>query len=117
VSDLVEIAKQKAKWVFEGVFGELAAQFFPLAGTLVWLDLSWAECKQSLDTRGSESKLHMNREHSVQGHCELLKWAEAYYVRTGSCSQAGHRDLFNAFAGVRYRLCTKEQVDEYLNAA
>jgi adenylate kinase family enzyme len=117
VSRLIEARRAEAKWVVEGVYGNLAKQFLPSALTLVWLDLPWPVCRHRLELRGSESKAHMEREQSDQGLRELIRWAEAYCSRQGSSGQAAHLALFEAFSGERFRLVTEAQVQEYLDAA
>ena len=102
--------------IVEGVFGDLAAPFLPDADVLFWLDLPWPDCKKRLKARGSESKSHMARAQSDQGLSDLMHWAENYYCRTGDCSRSGHLELYSAFKGMRYRLCSQQQVLEYLNA-
>jgi adenylate kinase family enzyme len=117
VSRLIDVRRAEAQWIVEGVYGNLAKQFLPSALTLVWLDLPWSVCKQRLELRGSESKAHMEREQSVQGVRELIHWAEEYWSRHGSSSQAAHLALFEAFLGQRFRLGSETQVREYLSVA
>ncbi|MGE3807716.1 MAG: AAA family ATPase [Gemmataceae bacterium] len=117
VYELVEKFKRWDAWVVEGVFGELASQFFAQADELLWLDLPWAECRRRLDSRGSESKAHMNREQSEQGLKELVHWAEGYYLRQDSRSFAGHGSLFERFPKAKHRLCSEGEVVEYVNGA
>ena len=117
VLSLVNTRKVETDWIVEGVFGDLASQFLPSAQTLIWLDFPWHVCKQRLEARGSESKLHMGRAQSERGSRELIQWAEAYYSRSGSCCHTAHLGLFESFIGRRLRLSTEVQVQEFLNAA
>ena len=117
VSRLIEARRAETEWIVEGVYGNLAKQFLPTALTLVWLDMPWSVCKRRLEFRGSESKAHMERKQSDQGLRELLRWAEDYCSRPGSSGQAAHLSLFEAFQGQRFRLGSKAQVQEYLDAA
>ena len=39
-------------WVIEGVYGWLAEVALPRADTLIWLDLSWDDCRAGLLARG-----------------------------------------------------------------
>jgi broad-specificity NMP kinase len=62
VSRLIDVRRDEAEWVVEGVYENLARQFLPSALTLVWLDLRWSVCKHRLELGGPESKAHMNRQ-------------------------------------------------------
>jgi adenylate kinase family enzyme len=94
----------KPQWVIEGVFGWLAEMATPRATALVWLDLSWADCKAGLEARGP-------RYSPSQAEYEaLLAWAERYWTRDTSSSEAGHRKLFNAFSGSKIALLNRADV-------
>lgn len=117
VQNLVDSKKVETDWIVEGVFGDLASQFLSSAQNLIWLDFPWNVCKQRLEGRGSESKAHMGRVQSEQGFRELIRWAEGYYFRSGSCSRTTHLGLFESFTGERILLATEVQVQEFLNVA
>jgi adenylate kinase family enzyme len=117
VQKLVDTRKDETDWIVEGIFGDLASQFLSSAQTLIWLDFPWNVCKQRLEARRSGSKLHMGRVQSEQGFRELIRWAEAYYSRSGSCRYDAHLGLFESFTGKRLRFSTEVDVRKFLNAA
>lgn len=117
VSRLIESEMANATWIAEGVYGNLAKQFLPSAGTFIWLDLPWSVCRQRLERRGSESRAHMGREQSEAGLRELVSWAEDYASRQGSSGRSAHLELFESFKGQRFRFGSEAEVLEFLNAA
>ena len=72
---MIEEVRVSSEWVVEGVFGELAEPFLEDADRLVWLDIEWSVCRARLEQRGSESKVHMDREQSETGLARLIEWA------------------------------------------
>lgn len=114
VLQLVERSKADSSWIVEGVFGDLADLYSDQAGFLVWLDIDWDICKKRLLSRGSESKRHLGREQSEEGLRKLIEWASSYHERGGSCSHAGHRELFRRFHGKKVHVRSVEQVDAIL---
>jgi adenylate kinase family enzyme len=110
VLSMIQEAKAKDSWIAEGVFGELAEQFFDRAGSLVWLDIDWPTCQARLLKRGSESKKHMMRTQSEEGLKNLVEWASRYYERTNARSFAGHRKLMETFPGQKIHLTSEAEV-------
>jgi adenylate kinase family enzyme len=108
---LVEESRASHSWIVEGVFGELAKLYIDQADLLVWLDIDWDICRKRLLERGSESKKHMAREQSEEGLRKLVEWASRYYDRSGLCSHAGHRDLFERFCGRKIHARSVTQID------
>lgn len=117
VACLVNAVKSQTDWIAEGVYGNLAQQFLPLASTLVWLEIPWQICRMRLELRSSEGKTHMGREQSEAGLHELVEWAERYSSRQGSCGHAAHLALFESFQGKRHRLSSESDVLAFLDAA
>lgn len=56
VAVMINEAKAKDSWIAEGVFGELAEQFFDRAQFLIWLDVDWHTCHARLWKRGSSPR-------------------------------------------------------------
>ena len=104
---VVEIAGQP-QWIIEGVFGWLAAAALPFATSLIWLDLPWAVCSESLARRGPWKGA------SVEQHAAFLQWAEAYWQRQTPTSFAGHLALFQGFSGAKIRLERRSDVEAFL---
>ena len=94
----------RPNWIIEGVYGWLAECAIPRATALVWLDLPWAVCAEGLRARGPWRGV------TADGFREFLVWAEAYATRQTSTSLAGHRRLFEAFAGPKLRLRSRDEV-------
>jgi len=115
VSALIAQAKRQEHWIVEGVFGELAQQFLSDAGRLIWLDFEWPICRERLALRGSESKKHLKREQSAEGLMQLLKWAANYHDRTDMRSYHGHKTMFDAFEGTRFRLRSEDEVTDFVS--
>lgn len=116
VAALVSSHMQRAEWVVEGVFGDLAARFLEVADELVWLDMPWHLCESRLLLRGSESKRHMDREQSLAGLEKLLSWAEAYYTRGGNASRYAHQRLFSTFEREKHYFSSEKEVAGYLSS-
>ncbi len=69
VYQLIVQSKNHNDWIVEGVFGELAKQYFDTAETLIWLDITWDLCRSRLLKRGSESKKNIWEESSHKKGC------------------------------------------------
>ncbi len=95
-------------WVMEGVYGWLAEVAVVRATLLIWLDLSWDECRNGLLARGLRRGMTLNDQK------ELLAWAEDYWVRTTSSSVTGHERLYRAFMGDKARLRTRDDVTAFV---
>jgi adenylate kinase family enzyme len=108
---LVHAFAEQPRWVIEGVYGWLAAIALARANTLIWLDLPWDVCRDSLTGRGP------SRGATAEQHADLLAWAAAYWQRQTSTSFAGHLGLFNDFAGQKIRLLNRFDVVAFLAAA
>src|SRR5574341_58663 len=64
--------RQNQTWIAEGVFGRLAQEFCPYADYLIWLDLDWETCSQSLLQRGSESSKQLDKQSAEENFEKLL---------------------------------------------
>lgn len=95
-------------WIIEGVFGWLADVALPHATSLVWLDLPWGICRDGLAARGPWPGA------SAAEHSDFLAWAEDYWRRETPSSFKGHLALFNAFAGLKWRLHSREETADWL---
>lgn len=106
----------KASWVVEGVFGALAKKLISSADTLIFLDIDWPVCEQSLLFRGSESSNQLDSELAEKNFKELLKWASEYSTRVSKSSHSYHSQLFNQFTGTKLRFLTREEVDSFVTS-
>ena len=111
---LIQQSKAGTAWIVEGVFGELAQQYLDVAELFVWLDIDWHICQTRLEKRGSESKIHLDREQSEEGLRKLTEWASSYYQRRDLSSYDGHKSLFKKFSGNKVRLMSRSDVDKFV---
>lgn len=108
----IEKHKQTDAWIVEGVFGEWADRFLDRAELLLWLDLDWVVCRRSMEARWQATPQHsLALEESFK---RLIEYAGDYWRRTDGRSQAGHRRLFEAFAGVKRKFTQRAEVDAFL---
>lgn len=94
-------------WIVEGVFGWLVEAALPSATDLVWIDLSWEDCRDGLERRGPV------QEGSSSAFDELLSWANGYWVRTTSSSYAGHSSLYESFQASKLRISTRLELTAF----
>jgi adenylate kinase family enzyme len=98
----------KPSWIIEGVYGWLAEVALPCAVSLIWLDMPWSVCSESLARRGPWRGATANE------HAAFLAWAEAYWQRKTSSSFSGHLALFESFEGFKLRLTSRSDVAELI---
>jgi hypothetical protein len=96
------------RWTIEGVYGWLAEVALPFATSLIWLDMPWNVCRDSLALRGPW------RGATAEEHAAFLGWAEDYWGRTTPSSFTGHLALFTTFAGFKRRLGSRSEVAEFI---
>jgi adenylate kinase family enzyme len=108
---------QGESWIVEGVFGELAQQFFARADYLIWLDLDREACLNSLARRGSESSKQRDEASAEENFKKLITWASAYWEREGPRSWRGHQALFEQFSAEKLRLSSREAVNDFVALA
>jgi adenylate kinase family enzyme len=106
---MVREAAAQPRWVVEGVFGRLAEEAVPRATALIWLDLPWSVCRDSLLARGQR------RGGTEADFAALLSWAEAYWQRQTPSSFAGHLRLFEGYAGSKRRFRDRQEVQLFLD--
>jgi adenylate kinase family enzyme len=99
-----------SSWVVEGVFGSLIDELISYADTVVFLDLSWEECKTNLVARGSESSKQLDRRRAEENFQVLIEWASAYYIRDSKASNKYHTFLFDTFGGNKYRVSSRDEI-------
>lgn len=102
-------------WIVEGVFGELAREFFQYAEILIWLDMDWATCMAGLRARHAENSKGSSRVETEESFRKLLKWASEYWQRLGPRSYKGHQQLFSEFRGRKIRLASRRAIENFLD--
>lgn len=98
----------------EGIFGALAEQLLDAADTLLFLDLDWSVCRDSLLSRGSQSARQRDAVATEKNFQQLLVWASEYGQRAGKSSRQFHRELFDRFPNAKHRFTTRTEVNSYL---
>jgi adenylate kinase family enzyme len=106
--DLAAQAASAPSWIIEGVYGWLAAVALPRATALLWLDLSWSECRAGLLARGPWRGV------SDEDFAAFLTWAEEYWTRKTPSSFAGHLKIYESFEGAKRRLKSREDARGFM---
>jgi adenylate kinase family enzyme len=105
---LVQAAAAQPRWVIEGVYGWLAEVAIPKATAMIWLDVPWGVCRESLLARGQR------RGGTEADFAKLMTWAEAYWERQTPSSFAGHLRLFESFPGAKRRFHRRQETQLFL---
>jgi adenylate kinase family enzyme len=106
---LVQDAAAQPGWVIEGVYGWLAEKALPRATALIWIDVPWSVCRDSLIARGRR------RGGTEADFANLMTWAEAYWQRQTPSSFAGHFRLFESFTGAKRRFRERVEIQLFLD--
>lgn len=114
IDHAIQTLAQEPSWVVEGVFGALAEQLLDTADTLLFLDLDWSVCQDSLLSRGSQSAKQRDAVAAKKNFQQLLVWASEYDHRASKSSRQFHRELFDRFPNDKHRFTTRAAVNSYL---
>ena len=114
IDQAIQTLAQEPSWVVEGVFGALAEQLLDAADTLLFLDLDWSVCRDSLLSCGSQSARQRDAVAAEESFQQLLVWASEYGQRAGKSSRHFHRELFDRFSNDKHRFTTRAAVNNYL---
>lgn len=115
IDQAIQTLAQEPSWAVEGVFGALAQQLLDAVDTLLFLDLDWSVCRDSLLSRGSQSARQRDAVAAEKNFQQLLVWASEYGQRAGTSSRQFHRELFDRFPNAKHRFTTRAEVNFYLN--
>ncbi|WP_273762600.1 AAA family ATPase [Aeromonas hydrophila] len=115
IDQAIQTLAQEPSWVVERVFGALADQLLDAADTLLFLDLDWSVCRDSLQSRGSQSARQRDAVAAEENFQQLLVWASEYGQRTSKSSRQYHRELFDRLPNAKHRFTTRAEVNLYLN--
>ncbi|MFM5338479.1 AAA family ATPase [Aeromonas enteropelogenes] len=110
----IQTLAQESSWVVEGVFGALAEQLIDAADTLLFLDLDWSVCRDSLLSRGSQSAKQRDAMAAEENFQQLLVWASEYGQRASKSSRQFHRKLFEQCQSDKRHFTTRAEVNRYL---
>jgi adenylate kinase family enzyme len=112
-TEIAALSQQKT-WIVEGVFGELAKEFFARSDYLIWLDLDWETCSKQLLDRGSESSNQLDQQSAKDNFAKLLRWASEYWQREGLRSYHGHKVLFEQFKRDKICLTSSRSANDFV---
>ena len=101
-------AAQQDTWIMEGVYGWLANLATARATTLVFLNISVAECIANLEARGPGNG-------SPENFRALLQWAKDYPNRQTSTSFNGHSAIFETFSSRKIILKSRAETASFLS--
>ncbi len=102
--EVVEAGKAES-WLMEGVYGWLANAVLHRVTSLIWIDLPEEDCVANIIARGIQGG------GSEEDFQELIKWVREYRKReNSSTSYAGHKKLFEAYAGSKVLLKSRSEV-------
>lgn len=113
-NDLKQLLSEDA-WVVEGVFGALVEELLEFADTLIFIDIDWTKCEESLRLRGQNVSEETNAELAKNNFQALIQWASEYYFRKSKSSHSYHRQLFEKFDGVKFHFTRREDVTSFLD--
>jgi hypothetical protein len=103
-ADVVAFCRSHDHWVVEGCYASLVDATLPFGPRLVLLDPGEAQCLANCRARPWEPHKYASRDEQDERLAFLLDWVRAYYTRGGDMSLAGHRALFEAYAGPKVQL-------------
>lgn len=111
--DLKHLLSQE-KWVFEGVFGQMAECVVEKVGLFIWLALPWEDCHNNLLERGPQFETILRdlqaRESALQS---LTTWASTYESRNDKNAYIFHKQLFERFEGEKRCFTTRNEVQKF----
>ncbi len=115
LAEVLAVAEQD-RWILEGVYGWIAAALAPRASCLLWLDLSWTDCRRGLMERGPENVGQIGLAAAERQLAELVAWAEGYPERDDETSRKGHGRIFEGFGGLKRRFSERDEVVAWLES-
>ena len=105
LAELAQFCRESDDWVVDGCYGDLVEAVLPHGPLLIFLEPGQDVCIANCRKRPWEPHKYRSK-HEQDEHLEhLLGWVRSYYDLEGSMSLAGHRAVFDAYAGPK-RLVT-----------
>jgi len=114
--DLAQFCRESGDWVIEGCYGDLVQAVLPHGPLLIFLEPGEAQCIANCRSRPWEPHKYRSKADQDEHLEHLLGWVRSYYGLDGSMSLAGHRAVFDAYAGPR-RLVTQLAELEVMQSA
>lgn len=104
-ADLEQFCRESDDWIIDGCYGDLAEAVLPNGPQLIFLEPGEAVCIANCRSRPWEPHKYRTKREQDEHLEHLLGWVRSYYDLDGSMSLAGHRAVFDAYAGPK-RLVT-----------
>jgi adenylate kinase family enzyme len=104
------------RWVIEGCYADLVETCLPRCTRLCFLNPGAAACVANARLRPWEPHKYSTKEAQDANLDMLIGWIRDYATRTDTFSLASHRALFDAFAGDKIELTTREAIAAFAEA-
>lgn len=108
--DIAAFMDANGAWVIEGCYADLAEVALARSTRFVLLNPGVDACLANALARPWEPHKYATREEQDASLAFLLGWIRDYDVRTDVFSHAAHRALFDAFAGDKVELTSREAI-------
>ena len=105
-ADLAQFCRESDDWVIDGCYGDLVEAVLPHGPLLIFLEPGQDVCIANCRNRPWEPHKYRTKREQDDHLEDLLGWVRSYYDLDGSMSLAGHRAVFDAYAGPK-RLVTQ----------
>jgi adenylate kinase family enzyme len=115
-ADLAQFCRESEDWVIDGCYGDLVEAVLPRGPLLIFLEPGETVCVANCRARPWEPHKYRSQQEQDDHLEHLLGWVRSYYDLDGSMSLAGHRAVFEAYAGPK-RLVTKLAELEVMQSA
>jgi len=115
-ADLAQFCRESDDWVIDGCYGDLVEAVLPNGPLLIFLQPGQDVCVANCRARPWEPHKYRSKQEQDDHLEDLLGWVRSYYDLDGSMSLAGHRAVFQAYAGPK-RLVTKLAELEVMQSA
>lgn len=103
-ADLDRFWAEGADWIAEGCYGGLAERLLRWDPELIFLDPGAEACARNCHARPWEPHKYASKALQDSMLEPLLAWVTDYYRRGGDASHAGHRAIYDAYAGPKREL-------------
>ena len=98
-SDIAQFCRESDDWVVDGCYGDLVEAVLPHGPLLIFLEPGQDVCVANCRTRPWEPHKYRSKQEQDDHLEDLLGWVRSYYDLDGSMSLAGHRAVFDGYAG------------------
>jgi adenylate kinase family enzyme len=100
-------------WIIEGCYADLAAIALPRSTRFLFLNPGIDACIANAHARPWESHKYATKEEQDANLAMLLQWIRDYATRSDVFSLTAHRALFEAHAGDKIELASREAIARY----